>query len=426
MTDKPLFVPLLCNGGGEVKKHFMTAFDFAFAGRHIVRPLPEISGSHPDRGMNHTAKAFLDSPADWWLNIDADIVFTRQDVDHLLSHGPDVPFISGIYPKKQEDTPPCLCTFAELPEPDANGVAIVRRAGRGFTLMHRSLLEAMKEENGGPALRLHHAGQSGTDFTGWNFYQSGPVTGEFSAFGNQTDAAGQPVREWLSEDWMFCERARALGVPCRVDTRIALGHEGAKVYRFNQKQVTRMDSNISSWREIHGWFDYENLYRWLVAEIPDGGRFVEVGCWLGKSVAAFATFAREAGKRIRVEAVDTFAGEPANEVHEAILKVHGGSVYEACDANLKALGLRSDVALIKGTSVSAAHGLFHGAELDAVFIDAAHDYESVNADIRAWRPKVKGGGILAGHDIDEPGVARAVEELLPQYKVCGRCWWVKV
>lgn len=35
---------------------------------------------------------------------------------------------------------------------------------------------------------------------------------------------------------------------------------------------------------------------------------------------------------------------------------------------------------------------------DLVYIDAAHDYANVTADIEAWWPRVKKGGILAWHD----------------------------
>ena len=38
---------------------------------------------------------------------------------------------------------------------------------------------------------------------------------------------------------------------------------------------------------------------------------------------------------------------------------------------------------------------------DLVYIDAAHDYLSVYADIEAWWPVVKQGGILAGHDYEQ-------------------------
>ena len=33
-----------------------------------------------------------------------------------------------------------------------------------------------------------------------------------------------------------------------------------------------------------------------------------------------------------------------------------------------------------------------------MYIDARHDYESVKEDLEHWLPKVKLGGIVAGHD----------------------------
>lgn len=36
--------------------------------------------------------------------------------------------------------------------------------------------------------------------------------------------------------------------------------------------------------------------------------------------------------------------------------------------------------------------------LDFVYLDGDHSYEAVKADIRAWWPLIKSGGILAGHD----------------------------
>jgi hypothetical protein len=55
------------------------------------------------------------------------------------------------------------------------------------------------------------------------------------------------------------------------------------------------------------------------------------------------------------------------------------------------------VELVRDFSLPAAKR-YADAFFDWVYIDADHRYESVVADIAAWWPKVKRGGILAGHD----------------------------
>ena len=50
---------------------------------------------------------------------------------------------------------------------------------------------------------------------------------------------------------------------------------------------------------------------------------------------------------------------------------------------------------------------FEDNSLDAVYIDGNHRYDSVVADMAAWWPKVKDGGIVAGHDYYE-NIALAV------------------
>ena len=41
--------------------------------------------------------------------------------------------------------------------------------------------------------------------------------------------------------------------------------------------------------------------------------------------------------------------------------------------------------------------------LDFVYIDGAHDFESVSADLSGWYNKVKTGGIMSGHDYHTVG-----------------------
>ena len=68
------------------------------------------------------------------------------------------------------------------------------------------------------------------------------------------------------------------------------------------------------------------------------------------------------------------------------------------------------VRFLRAPSLDAAR--FWKKRLDFVYIDAAHDYRNVTADIAAWWPRVWDGGILAGHDWHEehPGVIQAVTE----------------
>lgn len=423
---KPIFIPLLDNGNGQVMSGFMMDHGAAFAGREIHMVMA--SDSLATRGMNKIANAFLATDCDIWINIDADIRFTKHDIDRLLSH--DLPLVYGLYPKKSDSTDPCVCTFNEVPIPDERGLVVMRRAGRGFMLVHRKVLEAMKEDNGGPALRYHNH-----DRTEFDFFPSMVVTGEMSAFGDDKDENGNPKREFISEDWAFCERARAIGFKTYCDTGIALGHVGMKEYRFHGEQITNIDaSRVKSWHDIDGWFDYEEVYRKLVELIPDNGRFVEVGTWMGKSIAAFLEFTKEAGKRFEVHAVDTFQGKPANAHQEAVLNVHGGNVRKMFEANMVALGLSINVLGLTGEnilvhaedSVFASNGFLPGT-LDAVFIDGDHNEEAVYADIEAWAPKVKSGGILCGHDIDEQGVFAAVMRFFgTRHERIGRCWWVQM
>lgn len=63
---------------------------------------------------------------------------------------------------------------------------------------------------------------------------------------------------------------------------------------------------------------------------------------------------------------------------------------------------------------------------DFVFVDAAHGYEAVKADLLAWRAKVKAGGWFGGHDYHpaHPGVVRAVDELFPGRLLLEQWIWV--
>lgn len=182
-----------------------------------------------------------------------------------------------------------------------------------------------------------------------------------------------------------------------------------------------------TWSDIPGWTcdDMLALYREAAERWPEG-TFVEVGVAYGRSLAYLASVAPDA----RVIGVDTwedfmgFDNLPAGIV--ALLR-SWSTPFAACKHFIEACGLGQRAWFMWETSPGAA------AELDEtpdfVFIDANHTYDDVRADILAWLPKVKPGGILAGHDYSPemfPGVCKAVDELLPERRVAGVVWRVDV
>ena len=61
------------------------------------------------------------------------------------------------------------------------------------------------------------------------------------------------------------------------------------------------------------------------------------------------------------------------------------------------LGSSPNYTFIKKLSMDAVHD-FEDASIDAVYIDANHDFRHVTEDVDSWSKKVRPGGIIAGHD----------------------------
>jgi len=379
-----------------------------FNGWHIHQD--GINDSHAGRCMNVIASRFLKTDCTDWLNIDTDIEFTAEHIKRIMSH--DVPLVYGVYPKKNEDTEPCLSTFKEVTR-HPNGLIEVARAARGFMRVRREVLEAMKEENGGPALRYHNHGE-----VQWEFFPSGVIP----IHTQEKDEAGFPLREWLSEDWYFCDRARSLGYKILVDDRIVLGHEGMKMYRFKADQVR---DERPFWKQIPGWFTEEDAkcYQYIAEHIPANARVAEVGVWMGRSLICFHAQCRAIGKSPSIIAVDTFRGTASEgEIHALTVREFGGDVREKFEENAGKAEINGQLFIMQRDSLDAASRVPYES-LDAVFLDADHEYEAVKNDIRQWSQSVKQGGIIAGHDINRESVYRAVNESFQgEVMIIGNCW----
>lgn len=168
------------------------------------------------------------------------------------------------------------------------------------------------------------------------------------------------------------------------------------------------------------WFSFPNLYSKMVEKFPSGSKFVEVGSWKGKSSAYMAVEIANSNKEIDFYCVDTWKGSVEHQEYSEL-----SELYNIFIDNMKSV--EPYYFPLKITSLSAA-SKFRDKSLDFVFIDASHEYEDVKADILAWLPKVKVGGILAGHDYYvtgtdwHPGVKRAVNEILNDFETDENCF----
>ena len=130
--------------------------------------------------------------------------------------------------------------------------------------------------------------------------------------------------------------------------------------------------------------------------LPPDAVMVEVGSYAGESAVIFA----ESGRFASITCVDPwddrqYAPAPATPF---------AAVEAAFDERTRAFPI---ITKVRACSVDAAER-FEDASLDLVYIDAQHDYANVLADIHAWRPKVRPGGYVTGHDFGPPCSCRGV------------------
>ena len=156
------------------------------------------------------------------------------------------------------------------------------------------------------------------------------------------------------------------------------------------------------------------LYRTVGAE-PDPGDIAEIGSWMGKSTVTIARSLLDHGIRdCRVFAIDPHQGTPADRLPLGELD----STLPVLQSNLRAAKVERLVEPLVMTADDGAVELARrGVRLRMAFIDGPHDEDSVRSQIRAYRPLVRPGGLMAFHDCDPeggafPGVWRALESEL--------------
>ncbi len=147
---------------------------------------------------------------------------------------------------------------------------------------------------------------------------------------------------------------------------------------------------------------------------------MEIGSWAGRTALVIAR------RFDHLWCVDTWKGSPWEDwgVNNATRKAYPPrKAFQTFCRNM-------DGPIFNSVFPCVGHSLTWAAvwnrPLDFVYIDGDHRYEAVKADIQAWLPHVRAGGIIAGHDAYMPSVSKAVLELVPDSQMLSRVWWHKV
>lgn len=184
----------------------MTAYSYTENARaHIVDVIEEWSSANISSARNDLVKKMLSTDADWLLMVDSDMAWEPQALDRLLESADqaDRPIVGGLcFGSFSDMLFPTIYQFTEdsqgrlttmrMNDYDRDSVVPCAATGAAFLLIHRSVLEVMRDKKFNAA---------------FPWFQ-------------ETEGGGRPV----GEDLTFCIRAAICGFPIHVDTSVKVGH----------------------------------------------------------------------------------------------------------------------------------------------------------------------------------------------------------
>ena len=207
------------------------------------------------RARNYLVDEFLRSGCTHMLFIDADIQFNPQDVIALLALDRDI--IGGPYPKKSinwsnivnavkknadnpEFNPGMLDgvtgDFVFNPVPGTKSFKVtepveVMEIGTGFMMVKREVFDKYKEEYPHLHYKPDHVGQA-------NFDGSRYIHAYFDTI------IDPQSHRYLSEDYMFCQNARAVGLKVWLCPWMKTTHVGTYGFQGDLPAVAALSGNL--------------------------------------------------------------------------------------------------------------------------------------------------------------------------------------
>lgn len=155
----------------------------------------------------------------------------------------------------------------------------------------------------------------------------------------------------------------------------------------------------------HGWLGEANkkgLNRFIREKKPQV--VIEIGSWLGNSTI-FMAQRLPAGAQLY--AIDHFEGSPEH-YQDSSLASFLPTLYDQFLSNVIHAGVASTIIPIKQSSEQAFNFLKGNIKADLIYIDAAHDTQSVYKDITMYAQLLEEDGVLCGDDWQWDSVKAAV------------------
>lgn len=169
----------------------------------------------------------------------------------------------------------------------------------------------------------------------------------------------------------------------------------------------------------------KNFKTFLIEMFPKRSTGAEIGVWTGKFTRQVLEIVRPAHYHL----IDPWKFMP----HYPKRWYGGTRARSQRDMDKIFEDIREEFGLLKSICIhrmssDRAAREFELGYFDWVYIDGDHSYKIVKADIKAYLPLVKPGGLLCGDDWSLDGVRRAALELLGQRKLRNRNsqWWITV
>lgn len=211
-----VMIGLPCYGGNVSDKTVMGLFNLSkqFVRNDIDHALLTVANqSSVTLGRSKIANFFLNNTEfEYLFFLDSDIGFKAADVIKLLDY--KLPVVCGAYPMKAY---PLQWNYT-LTQPNEMMGSLIKidRIGLGFSLIHRSVFEAVAKRY--PELKFEPA-EVGTTPTQKEIENSYHYFSEMK-IGNQ----------FFSEDLSFYNRVKQCGIDIWMDSSIELSHVGSHVF----------------------------------------------------------------------------------------------------------------------------------------------------------------------------------------------------